>query len=87
MSQLHRRARGTAVVVAAFAAMAPAATLVSIVTLSNLAFFRPRLGANLYNYTPPLQPLFALIIECILFTVAFRALRTALDYAKSGHQL
>jgi hypothetical protein len=79
--------RRTAPLVAVFPVLAPAATLLSVLIVSNLVFFGPRLGASLYNYKPALQPLLALIIECVLFTLVFHIVCIWDDYAKSHHQL
>jgi hypothetical protein len=74
--------RATAVLVAGLPVLAPTVTLLSVLAFSNLVFFRPRLGTNLYNYTPALQPLVALTIEWLLFGLIFRGLRAGIRIQK-----
>jgi len=66
---LHARswwARGIALLVATFSAWAPLVFIVVFLGLINVFFFRPELGADLYNYHLGLLALGAFVFELAL---------------------
>lgn len=72
------RGKVVALLVASFGALAPAVFALGVITLMNVAFFRPKLGVGLYNYTLGLQALIVLAIEWFVFGLIFFALDRSL---------
>jgi LPXTG-motif cell wall-anchored protein len=79
-----RRQRWMAILLACWPALAPAVGLVCLLAVSNLLFFRPRLGVDLYNYAPALQPLITLGVLAVLFGLTFFALRRGIESRNSN---
>jgi hypothetical protein len=73
---------GLGILAASFGALAPAAFTLGVLTVLNTLYYRPELGAPLWNYALGLMPLLAFAGEALFFALLFVAGRKTLGYPR-----
>jgi hypothetical protein len=72
------RGKVVAILMASLGALAPAVFLLGTLSVTNVVFMAPRVGASLWNLSSGWQTLITFVIEFMLFGLAFALLRKSL---------